>query len=808
MPIPAGLLLIAARIVFSGILLHPIVALTAADNPAPEPLIASLTLNGVARGDNALLMTRDRDFWILRTDYEVMGIKVVAETLRLLNGLEYISLNALAALAGNRIRFDDKNLALDVNLPVELFSEKTVSLQDASGGPQRLAHGNGAFANYFATVSHNQGTDKPIALRLSTELGAYIGPAFVRQENVYASDGGATRFSRVATQIVFDHLPSMSRVTLLDTTGTSGELGSTVPIGGLSWASYYPMSPKLLRSPLASITGTVETPSMVDVTLGGLPITRQRVMPGAFEIRNIAYYGGARTLEVTVTDASGRVRRFNMPYYFSDLSLREGLHDFNYSVGKVRRDTGNGGPSYDNAAMLGYHLYGMTDWLTLGVRGEATADIANGGAGATLRHETLGVFSSDFALSKDKHSIRSGHAIRFAYTYQGSSGGLRIAGRQLSFGYRTVSSPDISSPDNFSADPGLLPVVRECRINAYFNPTSSLFLSGDWGHVRDAGGKNGQSMGVNVTYRFNSAVSLTGGVRRFADPGHLSITDGFLGLFWSLDPISTASISSRHAATTSSTNISYNRVAPVGEGLGYRLEADREENGNSRLLRLTPHVQYNLPWGIVSGDGTFENDSTGGQRNGVSVSLAGGLTLIGSRLSTTRPIYDSFGLVDLGVPIKGVRVYLNNQLIGNTDTEGHLYIPSLSSFQDNLIRLEHRDIPLEFAVDRIDVTVAPAFRAGIVIPFQLYRARALSGRIVSLENGLPVPAPRQRIVVVTANGRKNISVESGGDFYVEGIAPGRYRLNAHVASRTCTVNLSVPDTPEIYVELKEALVCE
>ena len=124
------------------------------------------------------------------------------------------------------------------------------------------------------------------------------------------------------------------------------------------------------------------------------------------------------------------------------------------------------------------------------------------------------------------------------------------------------------------------------------------------------------------------------------------------------------------------------------------------------------------------------------------------------------------------------------------------------------MRIDHRDLPLEYAVNRMDTSVVPAFRAGVRIPFAAYRARALAGRMVFLEAGKAVALPSQRLTVRTGAGIKQVNVDSGGEFYVEGIAPGRYRIEAMHGESSCAVNLVVPDNSDVFVELKEALICE
>jgi hypothetical protein len=459
---------------------------TAADAP-PEGLIASVTVNSVPRGESALLMTADRDFWILLSSFDVLGLKGPAGVLaaspaaRQRDGLTYLS---LVTLSRNRLRFDEKNLMLEVTLPPELFGEQAFYSQDGAAPAVRFRKGDGAFANYFVTASQSfggpEGTDNGVALRLDNELGAYVGPAFFRHETAYRRDGGKSSFSRVATQVIFDHVPSLSRLTLGDTFIVTGALGSSLALGGIAWGTYFPMSPQLIRSPLASVLGSVETPSIVDVSVGGLPVTRQRVAPGAFEIRNIATTAGHETSDFRRGKRTGAAVRGALLLQrqlaaagAARVQLR-GRQDSHRDRGWRWQSAlwGRIGAGLPPVRIYRFHHGGRP------TRGGSRC---RGGINASYRSDSIGYFAADVGVSRESRRDRRGHAIQLSYAYQASSSGVRVALRKLSPDYRPLSSLTDLSADVLS--PASL---QEWRVTGYLNPLPALFISADVTRVRDA----------------------------------------------------------------------------------------------------------------------------------------------------------------------------------------------------------------------------------------------------------------------------------------------------------------------------------
>src|SRR6185436_1391925 len=184
--------------------------------------------------------------------------------------------------------------------------------------------------------------------------------AMLRNESALIRSGGSTRVARYATQLVYDRREEQQRLTVGDHTATSGELGSTLAVGGIGFSKLYQMTPYFIRQPLAGFAGSVSTPSQVEVRLGGVPVFREQVEPGPFEVKNLQNF----------RDALGREQVIGYPYYFADQALRAGLHEYSYSLGALHEEIGTSNAHYGAGVMTALHRYGVSDRVTLGLRGE------------------------------------------------------------------------------------------------------------------------------------------------------------------------------------------------------------------------------------------------------------------------------------------------------------------------------------------------------------------------------------------------------------------------------------------------------
>ena len=176
-------------------------------------------------------------------------------------------------------------------------------------------------------------------------------------------------------------------------------------------------------------------------------------------------------------------------------------------------------------------------------------------------------------------------------------------------------------------------------------------------------------------------------------------------------------------------------------------------------------------------------------------------------MAFSRPVTDSFGLVDVG-ELEGVRVYQSAEEIGRTDAHGRVFLPNLGSYVANRVAIDDRDIPVEYSIENKELNIAPALRSGALIHFDVGRVQAMTGKVVVHVQGQPRPA--QFIdLVVSLDGKEVLSpTGSEGEFYFESLPPGRHAARFTLEGRECRFELTVPTSQAMLVELGEVNACQ
>jgi outer membrane usher protein len=254
------------------------------------------------------------------------------------------------------------------------------------------------------------------------------------------------------------------------------------------------------------------------------------------------------------------------------------------------------------------------------------------------------------------------------------------------------------------------------------------------------------------------------------------------------------------------TSVSWANQVPRGEGLAYSLNAQRQQSDEGINLVLTPRLEWFTRYGTVSGEVTrFQGDNS--RSTGYSVALSGALVATGRHFLATRPIPDSFAIVELLPPLAGVRVYENSQEVGRTDARGRVLLPNIASYAANYASIASTDVPIEYTIDSIGRTFSPSFRSGMVVPFGIARLRSFSGRFVSGVTGNSGPLEYHQVLLRTEGRTIEIPTAKNGEFYAENLPPGRHDAEVEINGIRCRFTLEIPATDASFVSLGDVMTC-
>lgn len=754
---------------------------------AGQMAILKVVLNQEEKGEFLVSVEENGDFLLSLEDLKKMGFSDPRGKTTVMEGSVFLSLKSLE---GVTIRFDEKKLILHLSADPRLLTRKTLPMRYAKQLKVYYPKETSAFLNYHLTAFAGDGFVYE-KTALTNQLGFRTGDILFLSDSSYADQKGERgRFVRLQSNMTYDQRETLRRFVLGDAFASSGDLGSTLNLGGMSFSKVYRIDPYFISYPEVSFSGLASLPSDVEVYRDGVLIKKDRISPGGFELRDIPTYVGTGMVEVVLRDPFGKEQRIRLPYYFSDRLLKQGLHDFSYHLGFLREAFGDASNRYGDLAFLGFHRYGFSPTLTAGMRAEASKDVLNLGPSLTwLLPGRSGLVDASLAWSRVKGG-ESGGALSLGYLYQGRD--LSVNGLLRSF------SRDYSNLVLERAKKESEKLKWEVSGGASYSSSLLGSFSIGWSQGKKDSGAETRNLLASYSRRITERSTL---VATFKRDFVARSSEVMLRLNYFFKKGITASGGYQRSHGISSEQLQVMKNLPLGEGFGGRILAERAEGQEGTIGAYDLQLQYNGRYGQLAGE-----CSRADRTDAYSFSVAGAVAYVGRTLGLTRPIQDSFALVKVG-DLKDVQVFFNNQEMGRTDASGKILIPNLGSYQDNQITVNDRDIPMEYTLSEVARYVSPPLRSGSFVEFGATKIQAVIGTLkVKIGEALKT-AEYVEFKLMVEGKERLFPTGKDGEFYLENLKPGTYRGQVHFLDKDRFFEVTVPKSDEILVDIGE-VICE
>jgi outer membrane usher protein len=672
---------------------------------------------------------------------------------------------ALDALEGLTYRLDKSTQTLAVQVPPSLFDATKVMGKETVFSAPSLASPGGTL-NYDVFASHTKGKTTTNGL---LELGGF-GSWGTAQTGILAKDlNGQASAIRMDTTWTRDQPMQLASLRFGDAISGTSSWGGAVRFGGAQWATNFSVQPGFVTFPLPGISGEAALPSTVDLYVDSALRMRRQVPSGPFSIEDLPVPNGRGDARLVIRDILGREQIITQPFDTNSQLLKQGLHDYSYEVGFVRRNFGIDSNNYGRPIAVGTHRLGITEQFTGEVHGELLGHQQTVGLGGVLMLPAAGVLSGSFAASHSDRGVggllglgfrRQSRSFSFGMNTQFASQrfvklGMQpeeLAPRQISQAFVSLATTDYGS---FSA---------RYTQQAFRDQEDKTIVSGSY--AREIGSLGNLSMSV---MRFLSGNSET----------VFSLNFSML-----LGNRTSANISTSAKAGREQAQLQLGRSVPAGSGVGYRLIAGA---GDSDVRQAELNLQNQV------GSYTFGAAQASGQ-TAFRGSASGGVAFLGGDTFLSRRITDSFAVVQ--VPdYSDVGIYADNQLVARTDADGTALLPRLRAYQINTVRIEQADLPLDAQIDAVQLDAVPYFRSGLLLKFPVKRSRGALLTVV-LENGEPLPAGAQAQIIGDSVDENDIfPAGMGGELYLTGLAASN-QLRVTWLEQSCEFVLPFPESTD------------
>jgi outer membrane usher protein len=688
-----------------------------------------------------------------------------------------VCVDIASVIPGASMAFEMSDLRLDTSVPQAYLGQAARGYVD----PRYWDSGvNAGLLNYnFNSYRTSSQGVAQTSSYLGLNAGLNLGRWHLRHDSSLNAQSGinGTRsthhWQNIATYAQRD-LPAIHAQLTLGDSWTSGEIFDSVGLRGVQLATDDRMLPQSLRGYAPSVRGVADTNAKVTVHQNGMLIYQTTVAPGPFTINDLYATGYGGDLEVSVTEANGRVHTFSVPYASVPQLLRPGVTRFSLAAGQLRDESIEHKPD----VVQGTLQRGFTNMLT-----GYTGAVASQGYAALLLGSALNTRYGAFAMDVTAAHTRipgldalSGQSVRLSYSKTLAQTGTSLtvaAYRYSTSGYLTLGDavrardyarrglPVFASgrpiyPQTINGVPvsDLLTPAQQAALGGYdyrdyLAPTGvdrqrnnfsinlsqrlgarggSIYVNGS---VRDYWNRNSTDTQFQVGYNnsfgrisYNLSASRERDLFGHSDNRYMANLTIPLGNS-SHAPILTGGLTRdssggmQEQATLSGTagvDDRFNYGATATHDSGNSDTATTGSTGSVNAGYRGAHAQINAGFGAGSG------------YSQASLSVAGGIVAHPGGVTFGLPLGDTVAIVS-APDAAGARV--GNAAGVRIDRAGYALVPYVTPYVLNTVDIDPTGLSLDVQLDNTSVQVAP--RAGAVV---MVKFKSESGRFVLIQASL------------------------------------------------------------------------
>ncbi len=762
----------------------------AADPSSPKDttqIVVNIIVNAQPKGDFFVEMDEGKNLFVRVEDIKTLKLKYAENRVLLINEEQYVPLSALPDVS---CTFDEKKLAIAIigkTMESGVTTAELFPLHPASQQNIYYPRETSAFLNYGLTYAYTN-PDGFQSFTVSNKVGFRTGDVFFTSDSLYTKTETSDDFVRLQSSATYERRGDLQWLVMGDQYANSGELGSTVNIGGIGFSKVYKVDPYFITQPVMDLKGSVILPTQAEIYLDGVLIGKQSITPGSFDLKNLYSYTGSHNVEVLLRDPFGNVQKIDSLAYFSTQMLREGLQEYSYNVGVLRDNYGVDSDQYGKPAFSMFHRFGVTNNFNFGVRAEGADGVYNGGLSTSFLNPWTGQLILSLAGSSASGN-NAGGAVSVQQSYQLGSFSTNVLLRGYSRDYSTVGTSLLVDATQYEMNLGMGLLVKPLGSfsinyseNEMFSGLDTRVISANYSRV------------LNTITSLFATASATHTSSNTTDSTINSTPNGtnysfFVGLNFNLGKdIHGSTQVSGGSGDVNTETMQVQKDAPLGEGVGYRATFNRSETATGTTTSFDPYVQYNARYGIYSVDATIQN-SAGTTSELYNLSAAGSLVYADGFYGLSRPVSDSFGIVMVG-DVSGATILTNGQEIGKTDSSGTMVVPTLTSYSQNTITLDTKNIPIDYSISDINRILSPSLWSGSCISFDVQHVRSLTGTLVVQKEGKKTPLEYVEISVKAGEKILTYPTGKGGEFYIENILPKDRKEGIADQKENATDNLS------------------
>ncbi|WP_457625649.1 fimbria/pilus outer membrane usher protein [Persephonella sp.] len=664
----------------------------------------------------------------------------------------------ISCIKGVKADINYSLLTANITIPPEFFVEKKIEVKREEIKP---VESKGWFIGYDTLYSKYSEYQQ---LRTYIDFNYFFSNKVLFADFLHYFSSDENRLIRSNTTLRIDDIEKIRKIEIGDIYSQNSIWNYYLRVGGIRIGTDYNLRPDIITYPLPDFSGKVAAPSSIDIFVNNAKVFSRDLKPGPFEIRDIPVVTPEGNVKVVIKDVLGREKVIEIPYFTSKNLLKEGLSEYSFTAGFLRKNYLQKDFDYSKFITSGNYRKGITNRLTVGFDSYLQGmDGLNAGVSFNYLLGSFGLFSPSLSVSKSKDGTGFQYGLEYSKNFKFLR--LRLSG--------------IKSSDKFFQPRSVFGSPKD-----YYNALIGLNLSKfgfiNFSYIKRTYFDSPESTNINISYTKNlfNRVNISIAYNSYKSDrtnrsfrGSISIP---LGNNYS------SSLSFQKNKNQKKYSFNFSKQYDPAEKLFYRTRVDKTDGYSNLYGEIGLNTDYTSLYSqlsyVTNGESSFD----------YRIGVRGSLIYIDGNFFLRKSIQDSFGIVKIEPPIENAEIIANNRTIGKTDKKGTLFIPSLYPYYPNEIKINPESLDMKTYIDKNIVSFIPYKDHGYIIKFRSKKINSVRLKILFPDGEFPEPGTSLYV-----DGKKAGIIGYKGKAFIENISEGTHTVTIDYGYSKCTFSINI-----------------
>lgn len=698
-------------------------------------------------------------------------------------GKSLVSKNELIAF-GFELILDPSTFKLDLRTSELFLKPRKISLNEMNL-PQAevnvIPEPVSGFLNYSFSKNYIQQKQTPLNQTLIGNLDPNLNILSLNLESHHQlqSDKRWIRTHSVATK---DFESLKIRVSAGDLSYSPKTFQSPGQFLGIRISKQFDINPYEIVTARGEREIYLETPSTVEIFINGFLIQTLTLEPGKHLLEDLPVSQGINHIILRISDNAGKKRYILFQQTSSETMLKKGLHDYDYILGTLAQNGGDG-PDYSDKTAAGfYHRFGLTSNWTTGFNGEFKKNFYNVGPENQIA-TTRGLFVQNLAVSSAKSGAQ-GLGAKLSYFWTCPCGvEEKIKRFALTYEYQ---SPNFLT-NTFNEVLALRAIRNIFSMSYTQNITESLagFFSASL-YSLDMNKTDKQQLTLGLNKNFRNGLFINSTLQRNYEIHKKSIDSILLQLSFNFDGGKKSVISSfgktedRHSTQVEAT---YNANRPVNNTIVRARVGEENSKESAALSGYYNHQKFEILAAF--------NYSKATETKSYLLNPSGSVAFAGSTFSLGQKVQQAFVIVDNSLKepliVNGDEdhheAYLNPYKVATLTSAQPYVAKNVSVISDDNKSLGHANKGYK---------VLTHYKRGSLLTIGSAITKMAEGVLVN-EQGVPYALVGGKIVNLGTGVEIAFFTGRNGKFYLENVKAEAYQMMIYDKNSVRVFNLDLKD---------------